>query len=327
MSEANREEFRKLVEKYLSGNISQDERNALESYYVLFESAPQASDALTDDQLDALRDRMKEKISGRLHPAAKPLYRSIYFRVAAAVAVLLGTIWLVPTLFRADQKTGDTVAIARAAEDVPVNRFLTLPDGSTVILHGDSRIELDGNFNRSARIVRLTGEAYFDVARRDNVPFIIYTGKIKTTVLGTAFNISAWPGKEDITVSVTRGKVRVEDENRVLAVLAPDEQVTYHTGSATSDERQVEAAESIAWLQRDMTFEDMSLGELAHYLGMRYGVGITFGNPDLRECRVTGRFSGTETLEEAMRTLSILMDTRYIISGAEVLIEGEKMCN
>ncbi len=328
MSEPGKEEFRKLVERYLDGSATFEERRALEGYYTLFDSAPDTSGILTEDELEALGDRMKEKISGRLRPAAAPFYRRAYFRAAAVAAILLGAIWLIPTHSPVGRKALNSVATIRTSlADLPVNRFLTLPDGSTVILHGDSRLEIDKNFNQSKRVVHLTGEAYFDVAHRPDTPFIIHTGKIKTTVLGTAFNITAWPGQQDITVSVTRGKVRVEDENRVIAVLTPDKQVTYNTVSSVSGEKPVEATETIAWLQQDMTFDDMELEELADHLGRRYGVNIKFANPELQKCRVTGRFTGTETLEEVMRTLSILVNTQYIISGKEVLIEGDKICS
>ncbi len=328
MSEPGKEEFRKLVERYLDGSATFEERRALESYYTLFDSAPDTSGMFTEDQLEALGDRMKERISGRLRPAAPPFYRRAYFRAAAVIAILLGAIWLLPTHSPTHRKTPNAIATTRTSlADLPVNRFMTLPDGSTVILHGDSKLEIDENFNQSERVVRLTGEAYFDVAHRPDTPFIIHTGKIKTTVLGTAFNITAWPGQQDITVSVTRGKVRVEDENRVIAVLTPDKQVTYNKMSSTSGEKLVEATETIAWLQQDMTFDEMALEELADHLGRRYGVNITFGNPELQTCSVTGRFTGTETLEEVMRTLSILMNTQYTISGKEVLIEGEKNCS
>lgn len=327
MPKPGKEEFRKLVERYLDGSATFEERQALESYYALFGSAPEVSGTLTEDQLEALGDRMKERISTRLHSrAAQPLYRRPYFRVAALLAVLLGTLWLL-RVYTPVQKAPVNPAATARADNLPVNRFLTLPDGSTVILHGDSRLEVDQNFNQSERIVRLTGEAYFDVAHRRDMPFIIHTGKIKTTVLGTAFNISAWPGQNNITVSVTRGKVRVEDENKVIAVLTPDRQVTYNTEKAfASEEIPVEATGAIAWIQQDMTFDEMSLEELAGHLGRRYGVNITFGNPGLKQCRLTGRFSGTETLDEVMRTLSLLMDTEYTVSGKEVRINGEKSC-
>ncbi len=323
MPESEKEEFRKLVERYLDGSATLEERLALENYYTLFDSAPDASGILTEGQLEALGGRMKERISGRLRTAATPFYRRAYFRAAAVVAVLLGAIWLIPTHSPPHKKTTTPVA-ATIISDRPVNRFLTLPDGSTVILHGDSRLEMDKSFNQSERIVHLTGEAYFDVAHRQGTPFIIYTGKIKTTVLGTAFNITAWPGQKDITVSVTRGKVQVEDENKLIAVLTPDKQVTYNTESSVSGQQNIEATETIAWVHNDMTFDEMPLGELARHLGKRYAVNILFSNPELETCEVTGRFAGTETLEEVMRTLALTLKTKYSIAGNEVLIEGEK---
>lgn len=73
-------------------------------------------------------------------------------------------------------------------------RHLTLPDGTTVVLQANSRLRYPEKFTGNTREITLSGEAYFDVAHDAQKPFIIHTGKIRTTVLGTAFKISAMPG-------------------------------------------------------------------------------------------------------------------------------------
>lgn len=323
MSESNRKEFRKLVEKYLNGNATEEERRILESYYKWFDSASEVSEILSKDQLEALGDRMKENISFQIRPQTKPLYHRYYFRAAAIVTLLLGTLWLVRINTTEQPISSEQVSQIQRADE-SVSRFLTLPDGSTVVLHKGSKLELSADFNRASRTVYLTGEAYFDVARRENSPFTIHTGKVKTTVLGTAFNIKAWPDQKDITVSVSRGKVQVEDDKKLIAVLTSDKQVTYHTESSISDQKHVEAEIPTAWVQQDMTFDDMPLVELAGHLSKRYGVEIRFKNSELEQCPITGRFTGTETLDEVMRTLALTSNARFSFTGNEVFIEGDK---
>jgi len=76
------------------------------------------------------------------------------------------------------------------------NRYITLPDGSTVILHAGSKLDYPVSFNGNTREVNLIGEGYFDVQHDPARPFIIHTGHLKTTVLGTAFNIKANAGEK-----------------------------------------------------------------------------------------------------------------------------------
>src|SRR5690606_29962035 len=186
--------------------------------------------------------------------------------------------------------------------DASVNRFLTLPDGSTVVLHKGSTLELAQGFNEESRTVYLSGEAYFDVFHNPQSPFIIRTGKLKTTVLGTAFTIKAWPNQKDITVSVSRGKVQVEDDQKLIAVLTNDTQVTYHIDSDQSDEIHIAAAQSSAWIQPHITFADTSLGELARRLPKRCGVEVRLKNTELERWLRTRRFRATDSLDELRRT-------------------------
>src|SRR5690606_22599672 len=144
--------------------------------------------------------------------------------------VLLGSVWLVRLNTSNELILKEPIAQVQRA-DASVNRFLTLPDGSTVVLHKGSTLELAQGFNEESRTVYLSGEAYFDVFHNPKSSFINRTGKLKTTVLGTAITIKAWVNKIDITVNVSRGKVSIEDDEILIAVLTNDKQDTTHIDS------------------------------------------------------------------------------------------------
>src|SRR5207248_3097180 len=115
-----------------------------------------------------------------------------------------------------------SLVLARAESyAIPVawTRHIVLPDSSTVVLHAGSRLLFPEAFSVNTREVTLVGEAYFDIVHREAQPFIIHTGQLKTTVLGTAFNIRAYDSSQEVMVSVTKGRVRVESGNQVLAEL------------------------------------------------------------------------------------------------------------
>lgn len=334
MSGMNKKEFRKLVQKYLNGVATAEETQALEEYYQVFQDEADATDLMDDEEVSSLEARLKDNISSRLRTPERPVvpvFRSWYFQAAAIFLVLSG---IAGTFFFSrnhKDKGNTTVAQAVSTERKSPNRFVTLPDGSTVVLHGKSSLTLGTKFNKTTREVTLVGEAYFDVAhlgsdqnKKADVPFIITTGNVKTTVLGTAFNIKAWQDQKEVVITVTRGKVRVENESKLLAILTENKQVVFNTATRHSGEKVVKANETVAWAQADMTFDALPFGELATRLEKRYDVNISFKNPALKQCTITGRFSGTETIEEVFRILSTTSNTTFSINGRELVIDGDK---
>ncbi|MCE6992465.1 FecR family protein [Dyadobacter sp. CY323] len=330
--------FRKLVAKYLNGKSTTDEAAAIEQYYDLFKDEPDATGQMGADEMSALDARLRSGISrGMKKEAARqiPLYQYPWFRMAAIFLAIIGIVGLFYK-WQNDHRNYKPVGVENI-KPTGSDRFVTLPDGSKVVLRAGSNLSYGKDFNKTTREVTLTGEAYFDVAHIEYSdgenqsvpkPFTILTGKVKTTVLGTAFGIKAWPESKDITVTVSRGKVRVEDENHVIAILTEEKQVRYNTETTVSDKREVKSAELVGWAQMDMTFDAMPFSTLAEHLGKRYHVNITFNNPELKNCSFTGRFTGTESLEEVMNTLAATSKTTFVIDDRNetVVIDGEK-CN
>ncbi len=203
-------------------------------------------------------------------------------------------------------------------------RYITLPDGSTVVLHANSSITYSPGFNSNARTLILSGEAYFDIAHDTTKPFTIYTGNVKTTVLGTAFSIKAYPGEGEISVAVTRGKVQVADDKKILAVLSQNQQVVYNVRQSTATQQLVNATELVTgWTKQDMVFEEVSFESIINILNNRYGVRIEFNNPALKPCLIKASFSGTERLEKVLEVLTTIRGSTYTRkSGNSYVIDG-----
>ena len=121
-------------------------------------------------------------------------------------------------------------------------KYILLPDSTQVWLNAGSTLDYPEHFDETTREVTLTGEAYFDVKHAAEHPFIIHTGQIQTTVLGTAFNINAYTDRSNIQVSVSRGKVKVSRGDQLIATLVKGQEVkvsqTGDTGSAKSTQHQ-----------------------------------------------------------------------------------------
>ncbi|MEP7258871.1 MAG: FecR domain-containing protein [Flavitalea sp.] len=243
---------------------------------------------------------------------------------AAAVAALL----IAGSLFFFLQKDKDiqrplATHVTPPKPTVSYIRHLTLPDGSSVVLHAGSKLEYPASFEGKTREVTLYGEAYFDISHNAASPFIIHTGKVKTIVLGTAFNIKA--DAKHVIVSVTRGKVRVEDEVKVLAVLTPDQQMQYNVPLNKAAQQTVNANTLVTdWTKEDMVFNGLSFREIAGLLSKRYGVPVIFNNESLKNCKIRASFSGTETLEQVASVLCGIRNGNFeqLADGA-ISLNGE----
>jgi ferric-dicitrate binding protein FerR (iron transport regulator) len=115
-------------------------------------------------------------------------------------------------------KSTQHIEIAEVFEAQGTQSRITLLDGSVVTLKDGSRLNLKNNFSGNTREITLEGEAFFEIAHNPKKPFIIHTGSVKTTVLGTSFSIKAIPGETSITVAVTEGKVKVEDGGKLSTI-------------------------------------------------------------------------------------------------------------
>jgi ferric-dicitrate binding protein FerR (iron transport regulator) len=254
---------------------------------------------------------------------AKPVVRvmpmATWLRVAIAVVIIItgAGIWigLKP---KAKQELSHQARIT--------DRYMVLPDSTTVIVHAGGKLEYKEGFNTSTREVTLTGEAYFDVKQDSRRPFIIHTGTVRTTVLGTAFLVKAYPGTKAVTVTVSSGKVRVENEKQVLGELIKDQQLVYRADAVSSEQKEVSAVKEMNWVSKGMDFQSAYFGNVTEALEQRYGVAIVFANPAQANCQMTASFTGTESIETVLQILCSLTGSTYRQEGKVITITG-KECN
>ncbi len=311
-----------LINKYIDQTATAAEQEELNNWY------RQHNEDADWEYLSAqAEERAGKEILQHLnqhlgHTAQPPLRRRmpLYAGLAAAcLAVLAISTWWFSS-YKA-KHTGQPVAGVniRTSTQTAENRFVVLPDSSTVILHPGSRIAY--NESDKARELTLEGEAYFDIRQRAALPFVIHTGKVKTTVMGTTFNIRAYSA-DSIKVSVISGSVKVSDEQNNSAILHSNQEAVYNNITNLRKQEQPLTAGTIAWTKSDMQFQDMPYAQLAERLSRRYDVNISFKNPALERCPITGRFSGTETLREVLEILSQTMGTTYTMQDRQVELDG-----
>lgn len=261
--------------------------------------------------------------------------RLIWFSgMAAAVLVLVAVAgwWLLPEKNTAPAMAEEVHAVKGTRSRV------TLPDGSVVVLNADSRLTYGAHFNEALREVYLEGEAYFDVVKNSDKPFIIHTAQMNVKVLGTAFNIRAYPDDSTAETALIRGSVEVSmaDTKMKPVILKPLEKLVVYL-YADRPEKTINQKEQdfevlplimpeqnsippeTAWVENKLVFRDESFSMLAARLERWYGVQISLNGPEVRDLRFTGQFE-KETIEQVLKALQITAEFRYSVNGNNITI-------
>lgn len=236
--------------------------------------------------------------------------------VAASVALLLVVGWL----WYANQEVTKQAPVASLTKSTPRGQKLgiQLPDGSLVKLNAESSITYPETFdNEAQRLVTLEGEAFFEVASDPSKPFTVQSGDLRTTVLGTSFNINAYPEKDQMEVTVATGEVQVRpatsnSSNDTLesVVLTPAEQAQFSIQSGQLTKRTVSLDAAITWRDGILRFEGSTLSEIVPELERWYGVTITLSDRQQDLCNLRLTFDNL-SLTQALEQLQLTADITY----------------
>ncbi|TDQ11152.1 FecR family protein [Pedobacter metabolipauper] len=308
-----------LFDKYIKGNCTAEEKAIVEAWYL--SELKNSTYTPSAERIELL----KNEVWNNLDPdAAKESPRSIaplvkWFSYAASFIVAILFVYLYQVRSPKTVVTQQHIAKANIlSASKSENSMMKLSDGSIVILGKGSRLILSDAFNKSdSRDVQLIGKAFFDIKHNEAKPFIIHSGSIKTTVLGTSFDIDADPKKNKVTVNVIRGKVRVEDlDSHQLGVLTRNMQITYDDDANKAILRSIDAVKELSWNKReDLVFNDNSLADAKALLQERFGVKIIVNDEDLNNQKFTGSMGAEEELNHFLESICYLINAKYTINN------------
>lgn len=241
-----------------------------------------------------------------------------WLAAAAVVAIITGAALI---LYVEKPVTPPAVAtVVTAGQTYTGKQFIHLPDGSTVILNAGSELRYDSTFGRSSRDVVLSGEAFFEIQHDSNRPFRVWSGNVYTYVLGTAFNVKAYPDQDEIVVTVTRGKVKVCEDRRSLGVVMPHRQLTINRATLHA-EQQADAAAALTWKDDFLILDNVTMAAAAEAIGRRFGVSVTV-DEDVRDCHINAAFLNNESLAHILTVVSKVLHGAYSLQGSAVTISG-----
>ncbi|OAM90102.1 FecR domain-containing protein [Termitidicoccus mucosus] len=334
------DDFIALCIRRLSDESSEDERIALEGFLKERECRDyyERLKARWDSAVEAGGPRFDTgrafgELSARLGIQAPPLpaknqtaatvvpfpYLKVFRQLAAAaaLAVAAGGIWWFATHSAATRDAHET-AWVEVSTAPGKKREISLPDGSRITLNAGSTLSYPQRKSET-RKVRLTGEAFFEVAHNPSLPFVVEADGMGITVLGTKFNVSAFPDETRRAVSLVEGRVRIEQtatserQRGAATTLEPGQQFSLDVSTGKTAVGLFSADAIIGWMHDLLVFDDEPLGMAAKKLERRFGVKVAFSD-DTTKARMVNAHFEQESLAEVLGMLSFACDLHYEIT-------------
>lgn len=307
--------------------------------------------SLSEPEIQAMLDSTLHR-AGALNPEQRKwnikqyIGHSRWIRVAASVLLVLAVGWMVnrPKTNLAVTSASDTTVMAGRQKSEPmVERtnhgvaplHVLLPDGSRITLTKGSRISYPEHFDQSVREVSIVGEAFFDINKAPERPFIVYAGELVTKVLGTSFLITAYPSSREVTVEVKTGLVSVSTLGKAFKtlndrheangmILSPNQKVIFERNEVRLVKTLVAEPEIIVpdAAALHFEFEDVPVSEAFDAIAKAYGIEIRYDEHLLSGCPLTAKLD-TQTLREKLTIICLAVEATYEIVDGQIVVQSK----
>lgn len=242
--------------------------------------------------------------------------------IAASLLLLVGMAIYYVMQHQARQATLQEYQLVEKSAPYGTKLTLTLPDGSVAKLNSGSKLIFRTPFGQQTREVILEGEAFFEVTEDPSKPFIVNAREVKTTVLGTAFNMRAYEDDDQVNVALVSGMVKVNIDDSVQQIekiLNPLEMVTFSKKDKHIIIKKFDPDVITSWKDQVIYFQKESLPDVIDRLEKWYGVKIIIDNPKNRTWSYTGKFR-QKSLDHVLLRMSFTEDFTYEIRNDMVSI-------
>lgn len=199
---------------------------------------------------------------------------------------------------------------------------LVLPDGSHLWLNSGTHVLYPENFGKKTREIFITGEAYMNIAKDPERPFVVSTSTVSIKVLGTQFNLKSYVEDENVVINLIEGSVSIsnaDEDNEMIKIMNPGDVLSYNKSDRefSSDFFSVDSYTS--WKDGHLFFRNESLGTIAAHLERRYNVKIVIYDDEIRNKKFYVAFVNNETLDQIFEAFNV--DGEMTISRKDNLIE------
>lgn len=305
-------ETEEKIQEWLANNSEVEGLEQASKEY--WNSIPPQKDSSTNVALK----RVNTKIG--VHPKEKKTIHLHYLvKVAAVLIFLMGIsgIWFY-------SKQYDHPAMIEILAEYGETKQVTLPDQTMVWLNAGSSLTYPAEFQNKIRVVRLSGEAFFTVTKNKTKPFMVETKKLTVEVLGTKFNLKAYPNDHQITATLQEGKIEVQAGKQPKQQLVPNEQLVYNSQTSTVKVIKINPNDIPNWKSGKLQFAEATLAEILITLERHFNISFAIDKSiDISSEHYTIKFERNETAEQVLEILADITGSfSYSIKNGQILIEN-----
>lgn len=249
---------------------------------------------------------------------------TLFYRAAAVIAIpLLLTIgWLLGTQFDANQ----TNSLCEVSAPKGQVAECVLADGTKVWLNTGSTIRYNPTLSGMNRIIKLSGEAYFKVTKNQHKPFIVETTHIQVKVLGTSFNIKAYPDQTGTETTLEEGRIELslnDFPHQAPVEMKPGEHAVYNPYSQKITVKKTDTYLLTSWRDGKYIFKDADLKTLIQQLEKLYDVRIYLKDEEMGTIRFRGTFEYNQNILDALETIERTTSLKYRMNGRNIWFDNK----
>ena len=336
------ENINQKITSWLSGRCTEQQKKELEEWakesktnaYELDELQKYWRERTSDQKLinhDSVKSKIWHSFQNDQTKQNNRTQKAIPFKQFLKVAAIL-LMLIVPTILLVQHKeanngTTEVVADIMVLKQNPSGQKskIHLPDGSTVNLNAGSSIQFVEGFKDSIRWIRLSGEAFFNVAKNPNVPFVVYTNELMITAIGTSFNVNAFNHKEVEEIALNSGIVKIEcqDANKdkcTPSFLKPGDLATFSNQTGRINLSKFKGTDPFCWKDGRIVFNGATFDEVLDVLGRWYNVEFEVEGALKQEWNYSTNIEN-EVLENVLKNLEFSENIEFELIGSVVKIK------
>lgn len=335
------DKYRLLIIKYLLKDLNEEEDkdlsrwlNADSQNQKKLEEAKKAWDRSSSIPFDFQPDTENawNKVRAKTIGKSKPIdirqnpsnknYISILWKAAAILLIVVGITFIIT---RTEQDSTTLAGVSETYTSDSVKLLVELTDGSQVWLNANTTLICDASFNKQTRTVQLMGEAFFEVAKDAERPFVILSEATKTTILGTAFNLRARKDEKNTELVVVHGKVSFANSNTGEIILEKGDKgiINNETGEAiksTNDDMNF-----MAWKEEKLIFNKTGFGIVKRDIEKYFSVPLEIESEEILKCYFTGSFDKPQ-IEDVLNVIKVTMGINHRKEKNKIVFFGNG-CN
>ena len=196
----------------------------------------------------------------------------------------------------------------------------TLADGTRVWVNSASEVRFPNCFSGKKREIYVKGEVYLEVARDEKHPFVVHAGENEVRVLGTRFNLTAYPDEQEVITTLVEGSVEFWNDQSSIR-LKPGEQSVLDRETNNLEKQKVDVSIYTSWVSGTYEYERMPLSDITRQLSRWYDVQFVYETTEFSNHPFTGVVKRDQSLEEVLSIIEKTTNIKFKISGRTIIIK------